>query len=466
MPSIAASNPALQIKGYNPYVKVVLNQGGMAPISQPVQTQTANEGSSFQAFGADQYQPGSGTTTSIQAHNLSYRVLEHLNIKVPYAQLDLMDRTPEDAMYLEGLDFNMHLKSGQVKVNDVGVTLTIESLLKQQDLPLEDVRVTFDPHNQVNLEAKVKALGFLSLPVKVAGTVGATPGGELTYAMGKVSVMGLPVNGLMKTFGLSIEKTLKLNDPAKGYYAVGNTVHINPNHVLAQPGINVHLSDVSTHVGDLVLTFGDTPADVQHTKDMLARKDLNALEIKGGHFYYDGYFVKDGVVRMEDKTPDTPLEMEKDGETIMNLSKGFVGVTNYRFSSMISGKLGEDSSLKYPTTRLKSNAAELQGLMWNTIPLKLDLAFDRTDKGQLMFTPGNAKAFGFIPLPDSLIRKQVNGMVDGGVPYGNGVSLPTLGDTHLGYLTSVSHQPGYLILEAGTPPQNPYQSAFQNVSQN
>lgn len=467
MPSVAATPSALQIKGFNPYAQVLMNSGGAAPVAAPAYdpyTNAApNNGYAFQT--TDQYHPSQANTTppgatSIEAHNVSYRVFDSLKIKVPYAQLDLTDRTPEDAMYLEGLDFNMHLKSGQVAVNDVDVSLTVGKLLAQNKLPIQDLRVTFDPHNQINVEGKYKALGFLKLPIKVSGTIGATPQGEVKYALGKVSVMGLPMNGLMKTFGLSLEKTLKLNDPAKGYYATGNTVYINPNHLLAQPGVNVHVSDVSTHVGDLVMTFGDTPAEAQKAKDMLARKDLNAIEIKGGHFYYDGYFVKDGVVRMEDKTPDSPLQMEKDGETIMNLSKGFVGVTNYRFSSMIQGKLGADSSLKYPTTELKANAAELQGLMWNVVPLKLDLKFDRTQDGQLMFTPGNAKAFGFVPLPDGLIRKQVNGMVDGGVPYGDGVSLPSLGDTHLGYLKQVSHQPGYLILEAGQPPQNPYQSVL------
>ena len=152
---------------------------------------------------------------------------------------------------------------------------------------------------------------------------------------------------------------------------------------------------------------------------------------------------------MEDKTPDTPLEMEKTGETILNLQKGFVGVSDPKFADIIQGKLGSGSSLKNATTQLNANAAELKGNMWGAIPLKLDLAFDKTDEGKLMFTPKNAKALGFIPLPDSLIRKQVQNMVDGGVPYGNGVALDNLGDTHLGNLKQVQHQRGYLVLEAG-----------------
>jgi hypothetical protein len=456
MPSVA-TNPALQIKGYNPYARATLNQGqapAFEPDRQVSRTPAGREtGNSFQAFGVDAYQTPAtrSDVTSITANNVSYRVLGDLNIKVPYAQLDLYDRTPEDAMHLEGLDFNLHLRGGQVKVSDVDVSITVGKLLDQYKLPVKDLRVAFDPDNQVRVEAKVSKFG-LSIPVSATATVGATPSGGVQAALGKIRVMGIPMNGLMKTFGISLEKTLKLNDPSKGFYAVGNTVYISPNQILAQPGINVNLRQVDTHLGNLSLTFADSPSDWDATRENLSRHNLNALEIRGGHFYYDGYFVKDGVVRMEDKTPGTPLEMEKDGETIMNLSQGMVGVTEYKFAEMIRGKLGNDSSLKYPTTTLKAHAAELDGLMWGAIPLKLDLAFGATAGGQLMFTPGNAKAFGFVPLPDGLIRKQVVGMVEGGIPYGKGVALPSLGDTHLGHLRQVSHQRGYLILEAGQPP--------------
>lgn len=455
MPSVA-THPALQTKGWNPYVSPVLNRTGAAPYVPPASPAPAqSSGNGFQALGLDQYtaapaaNPGENRT-SIDAYNVSYRVFDALKIKVPYAQLDLIDRTPEDAMYLEGLDFNVHLKQAQVAVNDVDVSLTIGALLDKQKLPVKvkDVRVVFDPNNQVRVEAKVSKFG-ITLPVTAAATVGATPQGEVKAELGKVTVAGMGVNGLLKTFGVNLEKTLKLNDPSKGYWAVGNTVYIAPNRILAQPGIYGQVQNISTHVGDLVITAGDTPQAAAQANTIAHQQNLNAIVVSGGHFYYDGYFVKDGKVRLEDKTPNTPLEMEKDGESIMNLRKGFVGVTESRFQGMIEGKLGSGGSLKNPQTSLEATTSTLKGNMWGFVPLKLDLRFDKTDKGQLMFTPEHAKAFGFVPLPDSLIRGQVQKMVDGGIPYGNGVALPSLGDTELGTLKQVVHQKDYLILEAG-----------------
>lgn len=456
MPSVA-SHPALQIKGFNPYASAVLNRQGrdMTP-AQAVQTQqyaasAAPNAMAFQATTATDYYQDTyqQNQTFIEANNVTYRLLEgHLKVKIPYAQVQLTDRTPEDAMHLEGLDFNMNMQAGQVSVSDVDVSITLGRLLDQQKAPVKNLRVTFDPNNEINVSGKLSKFG-LAVPFKVQGKISATAQGEVKYALGRVSVMGIPMNGIMKTFGLNLEKTLKLNDPSKGYHAVGNTVYINPNQILEQPGIQANLTRVSTHLGNLVATFGTTPEQAQQAVAQSQVQRINGIEIRGGHYYYDGYFIKDGVVRMEDKTPNTPLEMEKTGETILNLQEGFVGVSDPKFAGIIQGKLGSDSSLKNPRTRLKADAAELKGNMWGAIPLQLDLAFDKTAEGKLMFTPQNAKALGFIPLPDSLIRKQVQGMVDGGIPYGKGVALDNLGDTHIGTLKQVEHQSGYLVLEAG-----------------
>ncbi len=465
MPSVQTINPGLQIKGYNPYEQATFSRGQVAPPNavQPAQpgapVAKPNQGG-FRAFGTDTYQSyqsahGSPNeyTTNIQAHNLTYRLLEgNLNIKVPYANLDLIDRTPENPLHLEGLDFNLHMKQAQLRVSDVDLTLTADYFLKSNPkLPVKDMRVSFEPNNGVKVEGKISKFG-IRLPFEVNGTVQATATGELRYDLGKVKVVGLPVNGLMKTFGLSIDSLLKLRDPEKGYYTQGNSVMVNISKITEKPGIRGILQGARTHIGDLELTFADSPEAAAQARETAKTKEPNYLQLSGGHFYYDGYFIKDGKVRMEDKTPSTPLQMEKDGETIMNLRKGYVGVTDPRFAGMIAGKLGPDSSLKKPQTQLNANAAQLKGNMYGFIPLQLDLQFDKTDKGDLMFTPRNPKAFGFIPLPEGFVGKQVQKMVEGGVPYGNGVSIPDLGDTYLGKLSHVSHQPGFLILKADNEP--------------
>lgn len=460
MPNIQNTTlSGLQIKGYRPYEPAVFSRGQAAPPAQilPAHPTDLPAQAGMRVFGADTYQQTHGSpnsyTTTITAQNVSYRLMDgNLNLRVPYAQLDLIDRTPENPLYLEGLDFNLHMKGAQLKVSDVDITLTADYFLKSRpDIPLKDLRVSFQPNNGIKVEGKISKFG-IRLPFEVNGTFQATATGELKYDLGQVKVIGVPVTGLMKTFGITLDRVLQLRDPEKGYYTQGNSVFVNFSKITEKPGIRAVLQDARTHIGDLELTFAESPAAAQQVKATAAVKVPNYLQLSGGHFYYDGYFVKDGKVRMEDKTADTPLQIDKTGESIMNLRKGYVGVTESRFAGMIASKLGPDSSLKHPQTRLKREAAELKGQMYGFIPLKLDLQFDKTAQGDLMFTPKNPKAFGFVPLPEGFVRKQVQKMVAGGVPYGNGVALLDLGDTYLGKLGHVSHQPGFLLLRADNEP--------------
>ena len=481
MPNIQQNHtPGLYIKGYNPYQEAIYSRGGTAN-SQPIQTrprpiivthqQSQKSQDNMGAFGIDSFKPSQPTqpakppshpmdayTTNITGRNLSYRMLENnLKIKVPYADLDLIDRTPENPLHLEGLDFNMHLREGQLKVSDVDVTMTVRHLLNQkQDLPVQvqNLRVAFDPHNQIRVEGKAKKFG-IGMPFEIKGNFQTTPQGFLQYTLGDVKLFGLKMNGVMKTFGLNLDKVLKLRDQSKGYWTQGNSVYVDVNRITEHPRIKGSLRGAQSHLGQLILTFGDTAAEAKHARKMAKTQMPNYLQLEGGHFYYDGYFVKDGKVRLDDKTPDSPLQLEQDAETAMTFKKGFVGVSEYKFAQMIKGKLGDDSSLKNAYTSLEDNYAKLNGNMWGFIPLGLQLHFDKTDDGMLMFTPKKAKALGFIPLPDKMIRKQVQKMISDGIPYKDGVALPSLGDTNLGHLVQVVHQKDYLILEAREQ-YNPY----------
>lgn len=444
--------PTIPVKGFNPYEKAIFSaqRSLVAPPTAPVRApQTAPSSEFMRAFGTDTYTRDAGQT-HIEAHNVSYKVFNHLDIKVPYASLSLTDRTPENPLHLEGLDFNLHLNAAQVQVTDKDVNATITALLAQQGkkLPVKSAQVSFNDNNQIRIAAKVKALG-MGLPVEATGQIQATASGQVRFDLQKVKFLGLPMTGLMNTLGLNLDKVLKLRDPEKGYYTQGNSVFVNPNKIMEKPGLSLGLQRITTHQGTLTVTAGNSLSDVAYVDNVVNTPRANAISIAGGHFYYDGYFVKDGVVRMEDKTAATPLQLEKDGETFLHLEEGFVGITAPKFAEILKGKLGNGGSLKNVATTLESNAARVYGDMFNTIPISLDLEFSNTADGALMFTPKNAKAMAAIPLPDKLIKDQVRKMVDGGVPYGDGVSLPDLGDIKLGKLRQVKHQEGYLILQAG-----------------
>lgn len=399
-----------------------------------------------------------------EAKNMGLRFLgKTLNLKAPYIETALIDKTPNDPMDIENIDFNMKVKAAEVGVSDVDATLTIERMLAQKAAtkgkaaPVSDLRVVFDPNNQIRVEGKVKAVGF-NLPFQVKGTVNVDTAGQLRYDLGNAKVAGLPVSGLMKTFGLSVDKLLKLHNPNDGYYSEGNSIFVNVSQLISgidgAPGLDARLRGVrTTAAGDLQLLVGDTAEDAQRALTRANEAGPAYVNGEGGHAYIDGFFLKNGKLSIYDRTPDSPLNLNATGglERNIQLHSGQVGVTESRFGELIQEEIGDSDSLTGVHTELKGNYAQVSGKLWGAVPLSINMTFSATGDGRLMFTPSGSKAFGFIPLPGGLVSSKLQNLVKGGEPVGKGVALGKLDGIDLGFVSNVVHQDGYIVVETGKP---------------
>lgn len=447
----------MQVQSYNPYSAAALRQprpvgqSRTAPAPQYQATastyQTADAYVSSVATGPV---PSANTVTA-EARNLGVRLFQDkFTLTAPYVNGTLTDRTPENPMDIERLDFNVHVKSAEVKVSDVSTSLMIEELLKTKmpNAPIKDVRVVFDPNNQVRFEGKVSKFGF-KLPVELSGTIRALPSGELEYNLQNTKVAGMSVTPVMKLLGLNVDKLLKLRDPSSGIYTTGNSVRLNIQNVSDKPVITGQFRGAKTHVGNLHVMVGDSMQDAVNAQILKQPPSINYADIKVDHGYYDGYFIKDSTLRIDDKTPATPMILTDPKEMNIQIKKGFIGITEESFNKILKDEIGEGGDFTGVSSVLKAKHAGVSGTMYGFVPINLEMHFDKTHDGRLMFTPKNPKAFGFIPLPEKWVGKKVQGLVSNGQPYGDGIALNGVGDIDLGKLKQVQHQPGYIVLESG-----------------
>lgn len=397
-----------------------------------------------------------------QGKNIGIRIIDKaLGLKSGYIEAAFIDKTPQNAMDIEEIDFNLHVHAGEVSVSDVDATLTVETLLRRSALrngkpsPISDLRVAFDPNNQVRVEGKFKALGF-KLPFSVSGQINVDTAGQIHYDLGKAKVAGLGVNGIMNTFGLTLEKVLKLNNPLDGYYAHGNTLVVDLGRTVSTMdnalGLHASIRGVRTHVGKLQLLVGDRPADAQRALTERNTKEPAYVKAEGGHAYIDGFFVKDGQLAIYDRTPDSPLNINNKGpepERAIVLHKGHVGVTEQRFTQLLQEELGNSDALTNLNVDLGASHGKVSGKLFGAIPISLNMTLGATNDGRLMFTPSKTKAFGFIPVPGGLVRGQLQKVINGGEAYGKGIALGNMNGINLGHVTQVSHQPGYLVISSG-----------------
>lgn len=418
------------------------------------------------AYSLDQFVPsGYAAGSNVvygQAKNMNLRILDKtLGLRSTYIESALIDKTNHNPMDIEEIDFNLHVQSAEVGVSDVDLTLTIEQLLRKgatakgKDSPVKDLRVVFDPNNQIRVEGKVKALG-MNLPFTVSGQVNVDTAGQIRYDLGKAKVAGLGVNGIMKTFGLSLEKLLKLNNPNDGYYTEGNSVYVNLGNVVTQqagaPGLHATVRGVRTTAsGQLQLLVGDTAADAQRAIDQRNQQEPAYVRGGGGHAYIDGFFLKEGQISIYDRTPGSPLNLNATGgtERAIKLHQGMVGVAEPRFQELIQDEIGSTDAVANLKTDLQPGFAKVSAKLFGIAPVSMHMTFKPTDDGRLMFEANKARVFGFIPVPDSFVGGQLQKLIKSGTPYGKGVALGQMSGMDLGNIKQVVHQDGYVVIESG-----------------
>lgn len=457
----------MNITGYSPY-SVAAQSATVAPSAPlPARTDRPQKPAGytpphFVDHYVSRYANGPIPATVVEAHakNMGIRLIDgHLGLKASYIEAELHDKTPHNPMDIEEIDFNLDVRAGVISVSDVDATLTAEAIIRQKmapgkTSPIKDLRVTFEPDNGVRVQGKVKALG-MSLPFNIDGKVAVNSVGEVTYSLGKAKVAGIGLNGLMKVSGLSLGKVLKMDDPSGGVVARDNNIHINLSQLVSSIpeaiGLNARVRGVSTHLGRLSLTVGQTPEDAQRALDQVRIKEPNYLKARAGHAYIDGFFVRDAEVSIYDMTPGSPLMLTQKGpgERSILLQRGFAALATDRFTELIQDEIGEGGALTNIRSDLTPESAVLKGNLFGAIPIKMDMVFDRTEQGKIKFTPENPKAFGFIPVPESFAQKQVQKLVANGTPHGKGIALDSMSGTDLGYVRRVVHQNGYIVIESG-----------------
>lgn len=403
-------------------------------------------------------------TIHAQGKNVGLRLVgKNLGLKADYMEASFYDKTPENPIDIEEVDFNLHVRSGAVHVSDVDATLTVEHLLnkaaqnKGKPAPVQNLRVAFDANNQIRVEGKVRALG-ISLPFAVQGQVSAGSAGEIRYDLAQAKVAGLPVKGLMSVMGLNLDKLLKLRNPAEGYYTTGNSLVVDLSRTISQldgaPGMQARVRDVRTHLGQLQLVVGDTPEDAARALREKQQKEPAYVKATAGHAYIDGFFVRNGALNIYDLTPGSPLNLNYQGpERSIQVKRGFVGITDARFEALIKDEIGDTDDFTDINTTLKKEGAHLEGKLLGAIPISMDLKFGHTAEGKLMFTLDNPKALRFVPLPEGFVSSKVQKLVKAGKPVGNGVAIDGMSGIDLGYITQLVHQNGYIVMEVGEKPQ-------------
>ncbi|HEX6546648.1 MAG TPA: hypothetical protein VF023_10100 [Bryobacteraceae bacterium] len=212
-----------------------------------------------------------GSPTRIHAHNLLLRKGPDFRVYVRWLDGRLVPtRRGVNPSFDHPNSFNLDIQSGVIRANigDIGHYLNTSLT----DSPLKNVKLLA---NGPNLKLTGSVHKLIPLPVQVIASISATPDDRVRVHILKISVLKVPVKGILRLFHVSAADLVKNN--IDGVKVEGNDLLLKTQTLLPPPHIRGHLTRISVDGPDIVADYGDARKDVERVQ--LWR---NFFRLKGG----------------------------------------------------------------------------------------------------------------------------------------------------------------------------------------
>jgi hypothetical protein len=214
------------------------------------------------------------TPTRIYAHNLMLRKGPDFRIYVRWLNGE-MRRTNKNVnpSFDEPESFVLEVQRGIIHVNigDISHYLNTGAVAGS---PLTNISLTGNG-NQISVHGTIHKL-HIPLPIGLDGTLSPAPGGRLHLHVDRLSVLKLPVKGLLGDFHVSIADLMGKTSVA-GIEASQNDLYFDTQKLLPAPHIHGSLTQVRVMNPDIEVMYGDAQNDATRTEQW-----HNFLALKGG----------------------------------------------------------------------------------------------------------------------------------------------------------------------------------------
>jgi hypothetical protein len=236
--------------------------------SRPAATANSNQAAQL-PDGTDELTP-----TRIYAHNLMLRKGPDFRIYVRWLSGE-MRRTNKNVnpSFDEPESFVLEVQRGIIHANigDISHYLNTGAVAGS---PLTNISLTGDG-NHISVHGTIHKL-LIPLPVGLDGTISPAPGGRIHLHVDRLSVLKLPVKGLLGDIHVSIADLMGKTSIA-GIEASENDLYFDTQKLLPAPHIHGTLTRVRVMNPDIEVMYGDAQNDAARTEQW-----HNFLALKGG----------------------------------------------------------------------------------------------------------------------------------------------------------------------------------------
>jgi hypothetical protein len=153
--------------------------------------------------------------------------------------------------------FFIDIKNGVIHAN-VGDIANLLNSGEIPNAPLKNISLSGDG-NQIKLSGTLHKV--VPIPIALTGTISAAPGNRIQLHVTKLSVLKIPLKGLLGSFHVSVDDLFHPGGVA-GIEVSGDDIFFDTQKLLPAPHIRGELTSVRIVNPDLEEVFGDTRQDV------------------------------------------------------------------------------------------------------------------------------------------------------------------------------------------------------------
>src|SRR5215510_13654640 len=203
---------------------------------------------------------------SVQIHHLRGRFIAEGARQIPY----LDDPT----------SYSVTIDTGEVAIDLASLNAMMTRTL-QGHSNVSGLKITIDEEGRLRQRGTVKK--GIPVPFDVKAQTSVTPDGKIRVHSESVKGFGVPVNPLLKAFGIELDDLLKV-DPGRGISVQGNDLILDPTRLLPPPAMHGTITAVRIEHNAMVQTFGSgarRPVDVRQADDDRDRSRAHRRRPKG-----------------------------------------------------------------------------------------------------------------------------------------------------------------------------------------
>jgi hypothetical protein len=240
---------------------------------------------------------------AVQMRHVDFHVDSSIVMRIDFLRGQLRPTDPEHSPYFDDKNsFLLVIDSARVRLppDKLGELLN-RYTFAYPGSPLRNLRLSVEK-GQLQQQGTMRGISFTML-----GDVSLTPAGEIKLHPTSVKAVGIGVGGLMKFFGLNLEKLVKLRG-TRGVRIEKNDFYLNAAQLLPPPRVQGTVTSIELTDSAISLVFH--PADSSKVKELPVpdSKVTNYMYYRGNVLRFGKLTMHDTDLLIEDANPGDPFD--------------------------------------------------------------------------------------------------------------------------------------------------------------